>query len=183
MTGADPLAGLPRLLLDGDEARIAGIGAGQHEQLIAPGIGRLTQDYFAPRMPMALAMENAIADIEDALAQVPRELHGIVLASHEPSLHLLADAAGLGTHDTSLSRDAIEHVFARQTSVALGRPAASEGLPEAPAFVPTLLLVRELMHHLDIASIKIGSRGYPAMNAINAINAINAVTTPTGATV
>ncbi|MDO5610456.1 MAG: hypothetical protein Q4G62_06765 [Pseudomonadota bacterium] len=156
MSGADALAGLPQLVLDGEQARIAGIGAGPHEQVIAPGIARLARDYFPPRMPLALAMENAIADIEDALAQVPRELHGIVLASHEPSLHLLADAAGLGRHDTSLGREAVEHVFARQSSVALGRPAASEGLPEAPAFVPTLLLVRELMHHLDIASISIG---------------------------
>lgn len=164
-----PPAAPARLLLDGEDARIVGGRAGELGRLIAPGIARLLREHFRRGTAPALAMENAIAVIEDDLARVPRELHGITVASNDPALHDIARAAGLGDSSESISREAIEQVFARQSSVALGRPALSEGLPEDPAFTPALLLVRELMHHLDIASIQIGDRGHPGANVVTAV--------------
>lgn len=52
-----------------------------------------------------------------------------------------------------LSIDALERTFDRLTSVALGRPASQEGLPDDKPFAATLLILRELMHHLQFASI------------------------------
>ena len=47
-------------------------------------------------------------------------------------------------------------------AVAMGRPAAAEGLPDDPRFVATLLVVREIMHHLDIPFIRLGDGGADA---------------------
>jgi hypothetical protein len=37
----------------------------------------------------------------------------------------------------------------------MGRPPASEGLPAGGAFAATLLILRELMHHLKFAAITV----------------------------
>lgn len=154
-----PVLDTAQLFLDGEDARIVGGRAGERRQTIAPGLTRLLREHFRRGTPLALTMENAIAAIEDDLAMVPRELHGIAIASDDPALHEIARAAGLGDGAAAITRAAVEHVFSRQSSVAAGRPVSSEGLPETPTFVPALLLVRELMHHLDIASIQLDNRG------------------------
>ncbi|RDK10132.1 hypothetical protein [Cupriavidus lacunae] len=104
-------------------------------------------------------MENAIAAIEDELAKVPASVHRIAIASDDPNVHAIARAAGVSAAATSIGRDAVEQVFAPQSAVALGRPPSFETLPDDPSFIAALLLVRELMHHLDIASIHIDERG------------------------
>ena len=83
----------------------------------------------------------------------------ICMAWRWPStaVQAIAGAAGIVGLPAMLGRDAVEHVFARLSAVALGRPAASEGLPESTDFIAALLLVRELMHHLDIPAIRLGS--------------------------
>lgn len=154
-----PVLDTAQLFLDGEDARIVGSRAGERGQPIAPGLTRLLREHFRHGTPLALTMETAIAAIEDDLAMVPRELHGIALTGSDPALLDIARAAGLDENNAAITRDAVEQVFARQASVALGRPASSEGLPETPTFVPALLLVRELMHHLDIASIQLDNRG------------------------
>ncbi|MGE6332173.1 hypothetical protein [Stenotrophomonas sp. NPDC077659] len=135
-----------RLELGGELTRIGGTAIG-------PGLDRLQRDYFRGGQPLALSMENAIADIEDMLATVPRALHGIAVSTQEPAMRVLATAAGLGPQAPTLTREAVEQLFARQSAVALGRPATSERLPQDAFFVPALLLVREMMHHLDIAAL------------------------------
>lgn len=158
-----------RLTLDGEDSRIVSDHEDTLEHVIAPGIERLLREHFQRGVMPAMAMENAIAVIEDEIALVPRALHGIALFSNTPSVGEIARAAGLGVGDTSLTRDAVEHVFSRQSSVAMGRPASSEGLPETPTFVPALLLVRELMHHLDIASIHLDGPGLAATTVVTAV--------------
>jgi phospholipase/carboxylesterase len=122
---------------------------------IAPGIDLLLRDHFMPPASRAAAMEAAIAAIEDELARVPASVHGTAIASADPWLHAIAHAAGLDRHATALHREAVEQVFARLSAVAMGRPAMAEGLPEDPRFAAALLVVRELMHHLQIESIRI----------------------------
>ncbi|HST27588.1 MAG TPA: hypothetical protein VLK26_04385 [Rudaea sp.] len=98
-------------------------------------------------------MENAIAAIEDELMRLPRDLRGLHMTSDEPVLREIALAAGLAATDKHLDRDVMERVFERLSAVALGRPNTQERLPENPQFAAILLILREIMHHLNIASI------------------------------
>lgn len=123
---------------------------------IAPGVEQIVRQYLTGGHAPAYALEAAIAGIEDELAQVPRRLHRRRVHSRSPRLAQLARAAGLAGPGR-LDREAVEQLFSRQAAVALGRPASSEGLPQGPDFVASLLLTRELMHHLDLASITLSA--------------------------
>lgn len=151
-----------RLSLSAEQASLAGLASSDEPLRLAPGVERLVREHFGPRVSPPAAMENAIAAIEDELARVPASVHGIAIESSDPYLHAIADAAGVTA--TVITREAVEHVFARLSAVALGRPAASEGLPDDPRFDAALLVVRELMHHLDIPSIHLRGHGRPAVN-------------------
>lgn len=148
-------AAAARLSLHGEATCLAEGAPGQAGQPLAPGIDDLLRRHFAAPAGLALAMESAIADIEDALARVPTRLHRASISSSDPYLRQIAHAAGLDDKATAISREAVEQVFGRLSAVALGRPAAFEGLPDTPQFAAALLLVRELMHHLDIRSIRL----------------------------
>lgn len=119
---------------------------------IAPGVEQIVGRYLARNGSLAHAMEIAIAAIEDELARVPKNLRHRSISSRSPCLREIARAAGLDGQG-NLSREAVEQVFFRQSAVAMGRPTASEVLPDGLAFIAGLLLTRELMHHLDIDSI------------------------------
>ncbi|MCB1890386.1 MAG: hypothetical protein KDH20_22460 [Rhodocyclaceae bacterium] len=150
-----------RLYIAAEDTRLVGGATGEHGLEIAPGADRLLREHFAQRLPQPVAIENAIMDIEDALAQVPASVRGGAIASDDPALRRLALAAGLPADASTLHRDAIEQLFSRQAAVAEGRPASAEGLPDDPRFVAELLVVRELMHHLDIPRIQLDDGDRP----------------------
>ena len=90
---------------------------------------------------------------------VKRKIHGPpghVWApwSADVALHDVATLAGVppGPHRV-LTLDVMERLFNRLAAVSEGRPAAQEGFPDDPAFAGTLLVLRELMHHLPFASL------------------------------
>lgn len=143
------------LNLGPDEVSIVRGHAGDTSLRIGPGIDALVREHLAQPGALAFKMEAAISAIEDELARVPKAMHHATVASSSPSLRGVAQAAGLDETATVLSREAVERVFVRQSAVAQGRPAAYEGLPDDLAFIAGLLLVRELMHHLDIESISL----------------------------
>lgn len=149
-----------RLRIDAEETLLVGGAAGGTPLPLAAGADRLLRDHFTPRVPMDAAMESAIMAIEDALARVPARVLGIEIASDDPAVRRIATAAGLPDDATVIRRDAVEHLFSRQAAVALGRPAAAEGLPADPRFVAELLVVREIMHHLDIPFIHLDPGGH-----------------------
>lgn len=148
-----PIETMAQLILGAEDTRLLGALADQDDVAIAPGIERLLREHFRPHVPQSMAMETAIAAIEDDLAKVPASVRGITVASGDPRLLAIATAAGLDASAPSISRIAVEHVFGRLTAVAMSRPASVEGLPPDPEFSATMLVVRELMHHLDIHSI------------------------------
>ncbi|MDE2401180.1 MAG: hypothetical protein KGL90_05910 [Burkholderiales bacterium] len=148
-------ANMMTLHLEADAVRLSGGSLGSPGLRIAPGISEIVRAHLAQQGSLALTMEAAIAAIEDELALVPKALHRSRVASSSASLRTIARAAGLNDSASVLSREAVEQVFARQSAVALGRPATSDWLPPDLSFVAELLLARELMHHLDIDSIKL----------------------------
>lgn len=120
---------------------------------IAPGIEALVHAHLARPGAMAFKIESAITAVEDELARVPAAVHGAAITSNDPQVLAIARVAGLDAAAPVLSREAVEQVFQRLSAVALGRPAASEGLPDTLPFAASVVTLRELMHHLDITAL------------------------------
>ena len=110
----------------------------------------LARDHFRHDPPSPLELENAIAAVED---EVERKHQGIAKGAapltHDPAIRRIAVAAGVPPGgEMMLAREAVEQMFQRLASRAPGLPAGGE-------FAAMLLILRELMHHLDFASILI----------------------------
>jgi hypothetical protein len=111
----------------------------------AESIARL----FRHELPAPREIEHAIDVVEEELMRVPPVLRGPgELASDDAGLRAWA-----ATGADSLALDAVEALFQRLASAALGQPAAMHGLRRGRDAAATLLIVREMMHHL----------GYPAV--------------------
>jgi hypothetical protein len=96
--------------------------------------------------PTPAELERAIDRVEDALS-------GLHLASADGDRLVTTDAhlrtlPGLGTHGASLGRDAVEMLFQRLASRALGMPIPAAELPPGRETAAALLILRECMHHL-----------------------------------
>ena len=144
------------LTIEADAVRLVGGAAGADGQVIAPGIAALVAGDLGRPASLAWRIEAAIATIEDVLATVPSGLHHAAVSSRAPAIRESAGLAGVDSgdrHGAALTREAVEQVFNRLAAVAEGRPASVEGLPESTAFIAALLVIRELMHHLDVPVI------------------------------
>ena len=122
------------------------------------GTRRTAAAHFRHEPPTADELENAIMTVEDALAPARAQIvAGSALFCSDGMVRELAQLAGLPDRpDTALSRDAIECLFDRLGRVALGRPAALEGLPARNDLATTLLILREFSHHMDFAAVTTG---------------------------
>lgn len=112
----------------------------------------LAREHLKHDPPSPLELENAIAAIEDGIAAARIAVPGESSAeSADPFLRRIAASAGLPAEGpAALSREAVEQMFQRLASRA-------PGLPAGPRFAATLLILRELMHHLRIASLSLSS--------------------------
>lgn len=125
------------------------------------GGARTARQFFRHAVPTPLELENAIAVVEDEVYVAHRQLQGLLPGgqgwapwSADAALHELATLAGVPRGaQRVLTLEAMERLFNRLAAVAEGRPAAHEGLPEDPVFAGTLLVLRELMHHLPFATM------------------------------
>jgi hypothetical protein len=120
--------------------------------MLGLGWQSLAREHLKHDPPSPLELENAIAAIEDGVAAAGISVHGESSAeSADPYLREIAALAGLPAKgDAALSREAVEQMFQRLASRA-------PGLPAGPRFAATLLILRELMHHLRIASLSLSS--------------------------
>jgi len=123
--------------------------------VLAPGWTRVAREHLRAWPPRPVDMEKAIALIEDELMRSRHDLHGLQVTSDEPVLREIARAAGLSESNQRLDREIVERTFERLAAVTLGRPNTQERLPEDLRFAAILLILRELMHHLDISSISL----------------------------
>jgi hypothetical protein len=104
----------------------------------------------ASRDPSELGLENAIAAVEDELARVHGSIvKGAAVLTDDATVRDIALAAGVPAGaEMTLSVEAVEQMFQRLAARAPGLPAGRE-------FAGKLLILRELMHHLDFPSILI----------------------------
>ena len=117
---------------------------------LALGAHSIARDHFRHDPPSALELENAIAAIEDELARAQHAIaRGATFRTGDATVREIAAASGVPRGaEMTLAREAVEQTFQRLAARAPGLPAGGE-------FAATLLILRELMHHLDIASIRI----------------------------
>lgn len=97
----------------------------------------------------AIEIEAAIADIEDQLIPVIKDLPARrCLVTSEQIFWEIAKVAGLESEDRiKLKIDTVEAIFNRLVDVAYGTPASRLDVPENREFTAAVLFLRELMHH------------------------------------
>lgn len=128
---------------------------------LALGSQKTARDFFRSTLPTPLELETAIAWVEDEVyaahtrhRQWVPEGVVVIPCSTDPALHEIATLAGVAEAPTRvLPLEAMERLFNRLAAVAQGRPPAHEGLPASPTLAATLLVLRELMHHMPFAAI------------------------------
>jgi len=110
----------------------------------------IARDCFRHDPPSPLELENAIAAVEDEVARAHEGIaKGTILLTDNSTIREIALAAGVPAGaEMTLAREAVEHTFQRFASRAPGLPAGGE-------FAAMVLILRELMHHLDFPSIVI----------------------------
>ena len=115
------------------------------------GVGDLAHDVLRHEPPTPAELERGIDLIEDAImaARLPRADRGTLLAT-ERAVHALP---GLQAPEALLTLAALESLFQRLASRALGTPVPEAELPQGREVAAMLLILRECMHHLGFGQI------------------------------
>lgn len=152
----------------GEEASALALGqAARPERVIALdlGLATLARRFFASDRPGELAIETAIAEVEDKIMPLRQALPPEAqLVCTDPAVAEVAQQAGLSLAEGSavLDRDTVEALFNRWAALALGRPASQDALPiggpVAGRFAATLLVLREWLHHLPQSTLTVALR-------------------------
>ena len=108
------------------------------------GWRKISRDYFKSDPPSPLDLENAISAIEDEIARTRAAVaSGSAVITTEEVIRDIALASGMpAAAEMVLALEAVEHAFARLA----GRAGLAGNAKSAAA----LLVLRELMHHLQI---------------------------------
>jgi len=112
------------------------------------GTGSTARLFFRSDLPQPAELERAIDHVEDELMRALKWTAGsATLATDHPFVR------GLAQTETVLSLELVEALFQRLASGALGDPSALRGLPAGREAAATLLILRELMHHLKFNQV------------------------------
>jgi hypothetical protein len=115
----------------------------------------LAVDFFRHQPPTPHELEQAIDAIEDALmsTRIAHDERG-TLVTGEP---LVRAIPGLQQEGDSLTRDAVEVLFQRLASSSLAPRLLAAAMSVDAETTATMLLLRELMHHLGFAEVTVAS--------------------------
>ena len=114
------------------------------DTVLGVGFRRTAREHFKHQPPTAFELEEAIAAVEDEIARA-RPPRGGRLVSRDAVVREIALAAGVPPGPAMvLARDAVEQAFERS----IRRPPDSERMA-------AVLILRELMHHLDLTSVEV----------------------------
>lgn len=127
-------------------------GTGTASMALDLGTHSTARLFFRADLPSPVELERAIDHVEDELMRaVPWAAGRSVLGTGHPLVQGLAHTHGPGL--AVLTRDAVEALFQRLASGSLGDPSALKGLPTGRVAAATLLILRELMHHLGFSQL------------------------------
>ena len=117
---------------------------------LAIGWNSLVRRFFRHHPPTLFELEAAIAAVEDEIMRVRYEVPSqSSVETKDPGIADIAIVAGVAPgNEMIISLEAVEQCFQRLAA----RPAAT---PDTPRFGSTLLILRELMHHLRFHEIRI----------------------------
>ncbi|CAM4067268.1 hypothetical protein [Paracidovorax anthurii] len=110
--------------------------------------------------PTGAEVEQAIAVVEDAVMPVRAVLPaGSALYTADADIRRIALQAGIPAQpEMQLPLEALERVYQRMASRAMGgAPQGSDAVEDDPAFIATLVILRECLHHLGFEGISIRS--------------------------
>lgn len=122
--------------------------------LILPVGYDITSDkYFKQTPPDEAQIEAAIIEVEDMImplvAQVKAKNYR--LETSDPKIREIAGYVNIKENVLSLSE--MESVFSRFAAIVMGMPSSMDVLPQTKEFAATLLILREIMHHLGFENI------------------------------
>ncbi|MCB2016482.1 MAG: hypothetical protein KDF54_03015 [Hydrogenophaga sp.] len=133
------------------------------ETLIGASDGRVwrlpvgTRSLWTPSAagPSAVAVEQGIQTVEDAIERVARQVpRGAVLVpTHDLLWPLRRNGAIASQTQGSIGADDIEREYQWLAARAAGAPSARGTGFDAPAGDALVLILRELMHHLGVVSL------------------------------
>ena len=119
------------------------------------GWDRILNSFFIHEIPTEGEIEHAINDIEEVLM---RNTHlanskklNLYTDDEELAGYLDADEKGISEY----TRDEIEADFSRYALLSMGRSPAYEGVMMESRKYAALLVLREVMHHLDFPILRI----------------------------
>lgn len=123
------------------------------QHAFALGLDRLVQQCLRHTPPRPVELEHAIEVTEDGVMPLAPQFGGTaqLLLQGEGAALLRAALPGAGV----LTLDAVEALFNRLVMVSEGRPAVEETLPTDARFYAALLVLREALHHLRFAQVRL----------------------------
>ncbi len=149
-------------------ALLTGEGASRQTHQLPLSLSQVVQ-MFGQRMPNALQLENAIAEVEDAIMPAGKLLApgSQVLLTTEPLLLQLIQSATGQTSDQapiqstpptppapqSATREALETLFSALAQQAENGATARQ-MPQTPQVAAALLILRECMHHWGLVELR-----------------------------
>ena len=119
----------------------------------------LARKYFNAELPGEAAIEAAIAEVEERVMPLHHLFaSGARCVTCDDRVRAIAGVLGRVDEPwATMSIDAVERVFNRWVSVALGRPATQDALPMSGEFAASLVALREWLHHLSLTEITVGT--------------------------
>ena len=129
--------------------------------VLAIGSHRTATEFFRHTPPTPGELENAIMAVEDEVTRARTLVAGhSALHTTDAAIRDIAVLAGVTDQDAmELSVEAVERTFDLLAALVQGRPASSADLPNTAEFAATLLILREFMHHLQFAAVRITGPG------------------------
>ncbi len=138
------------------DAKTLTLRVGEAHHLLPIGIEPLAAS-FGHHMPSALALENAIAEVEDAIMPaaklLPAQRH--TLFGADPLLQQVIHSATANPQATTVSRDAMETLFSALARQAERPGYADAQIPQAAEFAAALLVLRECLHHWGFTQLQL----------------------------
>lgn len=120
------------------------------------GTEKTARDFFNRFPPTPGEVENAINYVEDEVMPVHKLLSpDSCLYSTDERIREIFQYAGFEKNQDELilTRINMERVFSRLAAIITGLPASQDVLPASTTFAATLLILREVMHHLGFTEI------------------------------
>jgi len=122
------------------------------------GADKTASGYFYHNPPTPGEVENAIMVVEDEVMPLHKLLiPNSQLYTQDMTVREIALLSAYKDSDQGivLARADMEFVFNRLAAIITGRPASQDVLPSDNSFASTLLILREVMHHLGFMQITI----------------------------